>query len=119
MEGEINAKSIVEMIFYSGAQRWRNDIFFYISNFSPAALIHLNFIFMPFWQILTFLQIQLLLSSYFSSHSPCDLPLSLLSCLLALQHTLVASLSLSPSFSYLSLSVLLLFSVPLPQVFVP
>lgn len=101
------------MIFYSGARRRRNDMFFYIhiSNFSPAAFIHLNFIFIPFWQIRTFLQIQLPLSSYFSSHSPCALSLSLLSCLLALQHTLVASLSLSTSlFLYLSFFLSISFS---------
>lgn len=97
-------------MIYSGAWRRGNDIYmFYISNFSPAALIHLNCIFIPFWQILTFLQIQLLLSSYFSSHSPCALSLSLsvLSCLLALQHTLVASLSLSIPVLYLFILVYL------------
>lgn len=87
------------MIFYSGAQRWRNDIFLYISNFSPAALIRLNFIFIPFWQIFTFLQIQLLLSSYFVSHSPCAFPPSLsLSFVLSAcitTHTCSISLSLS------------------------
>ncbi len=98
MEGEINAKSIVELssTVELGDGGVTYIYIFFMSNFSPAALIYLHFIFIPFWQILTFLQIQLLLSSYFSSDSLCalSLSLSLLSCLLALQHTLVASLSL-------------------------
>ncbi len=70
---------------------------FYISNFSPAALIYLHFIFIPFWQILTFLQIQLSLSSYFSSDSLCALSLSFVLSACITTHTCSISLSLSLS----------------------
>ncbi len=122
MEGEINAKSIVELSSTVETEEWH---------------IYIFFIYQIFHQLLSSIYIlflspsgKSLLSSKFSSRchlifhlTVSVLSLSLLSCLLALQHTLVASLSLSNRFyislfSCLSLSVILPFSVPLPQVFV-